>query len=43
MQKPPLDPDVADTAPSDAVLILYDEEHIHCAAPSADFGRRSPR
>jgi Uncharacterized conserved protein (DUF2285) len=28
MQKPPLDPDVADTAPSDAVLILYDEEHI---------------
>ena len=28
MPKPPLDPDVADTAPSDAVLILYDEEHI---------------
>ena len=28
MQKPALDPDVADTAPSDAVLILYDEEHI---------------
>ena len=28
MQKPPLDPDVADTAPSDAVLTVYDEEHI---------------
>jgi hypothetical protein len=28
MQKPPLDPDVADTAPSDSVLTVYDEEHI---------------
>jgi len=28
MQKPPLDPDVADTAPSDPVLTVYDEEHI---------------
>jgi hypothetical protein len=28
MQKPPLDPDVADTAPSDAVLTVYDEEHV---------------
>jgi hypothetical protein len=28
MQKPPLDPDVANTAPSDAVLTAYDEEHI---------------
>jgi hypothetical protein len=27
-QKPPLDPDVADTAPSDSVLTVYDEEHI---------------
>jgi hypothetical protein len=27
MQKPPLDPDVADTAPSDSVLTVYDEEH----------------
>ena len=27
MQKPPLDPDVADTAPSDSVL-NYDEEHV---------------
>jgi hypothetical protein len=24
----PLDPDVADSAPSDSVLTLYDEEHI---------------
>jgi hypothetical protein len=28
MQKPPLDPDVADTAPSDSVLTIYDEEHV---------------
>ena len=28
MQKPPLDPDVADSAPSDSVLTVYDEEHI---------------
>ena len=28
MQKPPLDPDVADTAPSDCVLTVYDEQHI---------------
>jgi Uncharacterized conserved protein (DUF2285) len=28
MQKPPLDPDVADTAPSDSVLTVYDEEHV---------------
>jgi Uncharacterized conserved protein (DUF2285) len=28
MQKPPLDPDVADTAPSDSVLTSYDEEHV---------------
>jgi|SRR6202163_4609158 hypothetical protein len=28
MQKPPLDPDVADTAPSDPVLTAYDQEHI---------------
>jgi hypothetical protein len=27
MQNPPLDPDVADTAPSDSVLTVYDEEH----------------
>ena len=27
MQKPPLDPDVSDTAPSDPVLTVYDEEH----------------
>jgi Uncharacterized conserved protein (DUF2285) len=27
MQKPPLDPDVADTAPSDSVLTPYDHEH----------------
>jgi hypothetical protein len=28
MQKPPLDPEVADTAPSNSVLTAYDEEHI---------------
>jgi hypothetical protein len=28
MQKPPLDPYVADTAPSDSVLTVYDEEHV---------------
>jgi hypothetical protein len=28
MQKPPLDPDVADTAPSGSALTVYDEEHI---------------
>ena len=28
MQKPPLDPDVAETAPSDSALTVYDEEHI---------------
>jgi hypothetical protein len=28
MQKPPLDPDVADTAPLDFVLTVYDEEHV---------------
>jgi hypothetical protein len=28
MKQPPLDPDVADTAPSDSVLTVYDEEHI---------------
>jgi hypothetical protein len=27
MQKPPLDPDVADTAPSDGTLTPYDHEH----------------
>ncbi len=28
MKKPPLDPDVADTAPTASVLTVYDEEHI---------------
>jgi hypothetical protein len=28
LQKPPLDPDVADTAPSDSVLTVFDEEHL---------------
>lgn len=28
MQRPPFDPDVADTAPADTVLTRYDEEHI---------------
>ena len=28
MQKLPPDPDVADTAPSDSVLTVYDEEHV---------------
>ena len=28
MQPPPLDPDVADAAPSNSVLTVYDEQHI---------------
>ena len=28
MQKPPLDPDVDDSAPDDTTLTIYDEEHI---------------
>ena len=28
MKKPPADPDVADLAPTDSVLTVYDEEHI---------------
>jgi hypothetical protein len=28
MQKPPLNLDVADTAPSDSALTAYDEEHV---------------
>jgi hypothetical protein len=28
MRMPPLDPDFADTAPSDSVLTVYDEQHI---------------
>jgi hypothetical protein len=28
MKQPPLDPDVADTPPSNAALTVYDEEHI---------------
>ena len=28
MQKPPLDPDVADLAPSEPVLTAYDEQHF---------------
>jgi hypothetical protein len=28
MQKPQLDPDVADTAPTDTALTVYDEEHL---------------
>ncbi|MCK1397004.1 MULTISPECIES: DUF2285 domain-containing protein [unclassified Bradyrhizobium] len=28
MQTPPLDPDVADLAPHDAVLTSYDEKHL---------------
>jgi len=28
MQKPPLDPDVADVAPDDPVLTSYDEQHL---------------
>jgi Uncharacterized conserved protein (DUF2285) len=27
MRKPPLDPDVADTAPADSILTPYDHEH----------------
>jgi len=28
MKKPPLGPDVADTAPSDSAMTVYDEEHV---------------
>lgn len=28
MKKPPLDPDVADVAPADSVLTVYDEQHV---------------
>ncbi|WP_407179717.1 DNA -binding domain-containing protein [Bradyrhizobium sp. STM 3562] len=28
MQTPPLDPDVADSAPDDPVLTAYDEQHL---------------
>ncbi len=28
MQKPPLDPDVADSAPDERALTAYDEQHI---------------
>ena len=28
MPSPPLDPNVADTAPDDPVLTMYDEEHV---------------
>jgi hypothetical protein len=28
MKKPPLDPDVADTASADSALTVYDEEHV---------------
>jgi hypothetical protein len=28
MQSPPLDPPVADSAPTDAVLTAYDEQHV---------------
>ena len=28
MQPPPVDPDVADTAPTDATLTPYDHEHL---------------
>ncbi|MDE2465155.1 MAG: DUF2285 domain-containing protein [Alphaproteobacteria bacterium] len=28
MQTPPLDPDVAESAPTDPVLTTYDEEHL---------------
>jgi hypothetical protein len=28
MQKPPLDPDIADVAPTDSTLTPYDEQHL---------------
>lgn len=28
MTKPPLDPDVADVAPTDPALTVYDEQHV---------------
>jgi hypothetical protein len=45
MRKPPLDPDVADTAPADSILTPYDHEHaitylrlLDADAEGADFG-----
>ncbi|MCK1738384.1 DUF2285 domain-containing protein [Bradyrhizobium sp. 138] len=44
MQTPPLDPDVADSAPNDPALTAYDEQHLvtywrllDAAAASADW------
>ncbi|MET4177361.1 hypothetical protein ABIB99_008485 [Bradyrhizobium sp. LA6.1] len=28
MRKPPLDPEVADAAPTDPILTVYDEQHV---------------
>ncbi|MCP3394936.1 DUF2285 domain-containing protein [Bradyrhizobium sp. CCGB12] len=28
MRKPPLDPNVADAAPTDQILTVYDEQHV---------------
>src|ERR1700675_2578624 len=36
IQKPPLDPDVADTAPSGSMLTVYDEEHSYLRLLDAD-------
>jgi hypothetical protein len=35
MKKPPLDPHVADLAPADPVLTVYDEEHARHLSPHA--------
>jgi len=42
MQKPPLDPDVADTASSDSVLTVCDEEHVITYLRLARRGREGP-
>jgi hypothetical protein len=48
MQKPPLDPDVADVAPTASVLTCYDERHLVTylrllgAAAEGAIGKRSP-
>jgi hypothetical protein len=41
MQKPPLDPDVDDAAPTGAALTVYDEQHIITYLRLLDYGARS--
>ena len=42
MEKPPLDPDVADSAPDDKALTPYDEEHVVTYTRLLEAERRGP-